>query len=413
MSALPKADSDRIAARLDELAAIGASPDRAGMWRVAFSEADLTARAWFARTARQQGMDVTGDQWANQHARLPGARDEIRPFGTGSHLDTVPGGGNLDGAAGVVVALEVARLLAGGRLRHGLVVTNFTSEEVGRWGSSTIGSRGMAGRLSDAELDRTDAHGESLRAAIARTGEEASEPPRYAAFVEVHIEQGERLDVSELALAAVTGITAIRRTVLRIEGAANHAGTTIRRRRKDALLGAAAILAAVEDAWQQLDPAEEVSLTVGRFDVEPNAINVIPAAVEAVLEVRSPDAALAQTVEQQALAHAKQIGQTRGLTIGTKRLLDQSPQAFDTTLTERLHAGIRAAAGEAPALWSLAGHDAGHIGHVCPAGMVFVRTRGGISHAPGEVADPADLALAADAVAATLQALDDEHDEPV
>lgn len=382
------------------------------MWRVAFSQRDDAARKWFAHTARQQGLDVSVDRWANQHAARAGSANSARSLGVGSHLDTVPGGGNLDGAAGVVVGLEVARLLAEPGLRHGLVVTNFTGEEVSRWGSSTIGSRGLAGRLTDVELERTDANGETLTAAIARTRERAGVPvsaePDYAAFVEVHIEQGERLDAADLPLAAVTGITAIRRMIMVTEGAANHAGTTTRGRRRDALLGAAAMLGALEAAWRQIDPDEHVALTVGRLTLQPNAINVIPATVEAVLEVRCPDAKLARAVEEEALRRARQIATERGLSLRTHRLLDQPPQAFHTALTERLRAACKTVGTEAPQLWSMAGHDAGHIGHACPAGMIFVRTRGGISHAPGEAADAEDLALAADAVAATLQELDEQ-----
>lgn len=386
-------------ALLDELASIGADP--AGGWsRPAWGLAEQAAHDWFAAKARAMGLSVRQDAFGNSIARREG-RANLPAIATGSHLDTVRGGGRYDGALGVVLGLEAA-----GRLPQGLrplEVIAFRDEE-GRFGPFT-GSRAMTGDLAPDALDRLrDADGVALRDAMAACGlapqtsqAAARDLSDLAAWVEVHIEQGPVLEAAGLPLGIVTAIAGQERFSLRFTGQAGHAGTVPMDRRADAFQAAALFALAFDTLIREA--GGDARGTIGIVRMEPNQANVIPREVRLSLEIRDSDPArlarLAQDTE--ALAQA-----TSPVTCQTRRIYSAPP----VPMARHLMAVLEQAAGaRAMRLLSGANHDAGILGQHVPAAMLFVPSRGGISHTPDEHTDPGPIDTAADVLTAALARL--------
>jgi N-carbamoyl-L-amino-acid hydrolase len=405
---LPRADAARLESRILELAQFGANPE-GGVSRVAFSAADIAGRSYIRALMEDAGLEVRVDTAGNLVGRRPGTDPRLPVIMTGSHIDSVPHGGNYDGDVGVLGALEAVALLQahGIRTRHPLEVVVFTDEEGG-----TVGSQAMAGRLGSAALDIVSHSGLTIRDGIRALGgdpDRLHEARRAAgsvlAFVELHIEQGAVLDEAGTDIGVVEGIVGIRWWDITIEGTANHAGTTPMNRRKDALVSAAEFALAV-NRIASTTAGTQVA-TVGRIRAEPGAPNVIPGRVLMSLEIRDLDAAKIASVFRDIEAEATRIATTRG----TPVRFDETEVSLEPAPTdERLRRVIERAAASLGLshrrMPSGAGHDAQDIAHVAPMGMVFVPSAGGISHAPGEHTTAQDMANGADVLLRTLLAID-------
>lgn len=406
--ALPRADAARLERRIGELGRFGANPG-GGVSRVAFSGADIAGREYVKGLMRGAGLEVRVDAAGNVIGRRPGTDPALPVIMAGSHIDSVPQGGNYDGDVGVLGAIAVAELLRehGIPTRHPLEFVVFTDEEGG-----TVGSQAMAGRVGSDALDLTSHSGLTIRDGIRAVGgnpdrlaDAARRPGELAAYVELHIEQGAILDESGIDIGVVEGIVGIRWWDVTVTGVANHAGTTPMDRRHDALVTASELVLAVNRIASTM-PGTQVA-TVGRIHAEPGAPNVIPGRVAMSLEIRDLDAARMEAVFRAVEVEAQRMANARGAAIR----LDEVQMGLEPAPTdERLRKVIEASAASLGLsnrrMPSGAGHDAQEIARIAPMGMIFVPSRGGISHAPQEFTAPADLANGADVLLRTLLEID-------
>ena len=376
---------------------------------MAFSEADLAGRDYVMSLMREAGLEVRLDAAGNIIGRRAGTDPALPVIMTGSHIDSVPQGGNFDGDVGVIGAIEVAELLRehGIATRHPFEFVVFTDEEGG-----VVGSQAMAGRVDPGMLEVVSHSGLTVRDGIrtvggdpARLAEAHRAPGALAAFVELHIEQGAVLDEAGIDIGVVEGIVGIRWWDVTVEGTANHAGTTPMNRRRDALLAASELALAVNRVASTM-PGTQVA-TVGRIRAEPGAPNVIPGRVVMSLEIRDLAAEKMQAVFRAVETEASRIADAHKTTIS----FNEIDVAVTPALTdERLRTVIETAAGSLGLshrrLPSGAGHDAQDMAHVAPMAMIFVPSVGGISHAPQEYTAPADVANGVDVLLRTLLAID-------
>lgn len=397
-----RVNGERLLRSLEDLAAIGRTPD-GGVDRVAFSDADRDGRERVAALMTDAGLDVAMDAAANVIGRREGVQPGLPPLIVGSHTDTVPNGGRFDGALGVLAAIECARRLGetGGGLRHPLEVVVFTDEEGG-----LIGSRAMVGGLEAEDLAVVSQSGKTVREGIRflggnpdRFSEVARRAGGAAAYLELHIEQGGILEDRGVPIGVVEGIVGIVRWDVTFEGFANHAGTTPMDGRRDALLAAARFVNAVNRIVRS-EPGRQVG-TVGRIRVEPGAVNVIPGRAELSLELRDLSAEKIQALFARIRDEAGEIAET-GTTVSFTAIETTAPALTDPRLRDWIRASAAELGFESLDMPSGAGHDAQSLAKIAPIGMIFIPSRGGISHSPRESSRPEDLVAGADVL---LQAL--------
>ncbi len=390
---------DRLLAELDHLRTIGAVGT--GVARMAFSPEDITARRWLAERMAAAGLEVTVDACGNLFGLPPGDAPCLL---VGSHSDTQPLGGWLDGIYGVVCGLELARaaLETGGPR---IAVVSFQDEE-GRFGGLG-GSAVWAGRMTLAEADETvDAEGVRFgdaRQAATQIGPMGDMPPaRFSAYVEPHIEQGPGLEAAGLALGVVEAIVGVRRWSFTFTGQANHAGTTPMALRRDAVQALGQYIHELNGVFAPL-VTERTVWTLGRITVDPNAPSIVPGAATVSVQMRDAEAARLDAMRDAALELAQRVAAQRGLQLATEEGLKLDPVRMDEALVDRLAAGAEAAA---PGRWqrlpSGALHDACNVSAVVPSAMLFVPSIGGISHNPTEDTARADLRTGLLALASAL-----------
>jgi N-carbamoyl-L-amino-acid hydrolase len=354
-----------------------------GVSRPAFSDADIVARRWLAERMREGGLEVQIDPAGNLFGLPPG---EGRAILVGSHSDTQPLGGWLDGALGVAAGLELARAAREGNGPR-VAVVSFQDEE-GRFGGLT-GSELWSGRASLSEVDgRRDADGiafRDLRRRAAEIAEVAEIPPeRFTAFVELHIEQGPVLDRAGEILGVVDAIVGVRSLEVRFEGEANHAGTTPMALRRDAAQAVFAYAAALNEAFARL-AGDRTVWTIGRVVVEPNAPSIVPGAATVSVQMRDPDPALLDTLLEASRDTAHTVAAARHLELQLVDGFSVDPVAMDQGIVAALDAAAQMIA---PDQWRVmpsgALHDASNVAARLPVGMLFVPSIGGISHNPLE-----------------------------
>ncbi|HET9014389.1 MAG TPA: Zn-dependent hydrolase [Thermomicrobiaceae bacterium] len=406
----PAIDGARLVRDLEELARIGATPD-GGVNRLAYSPEDLTGRAWVDARLAELGLSVRTDAARNTTAVYPGTVPGLAPIALGSHTDTVPNGGRYDGALGVLAAVACVRALRAAevRLRHPVELINFMAEEA-TVGGGTLGSWVMAGLFEPGLLDQPAWDGrpvhEHLRAAGVDPDALASvarEPGSLAAYVELHIEQGGVLAASGESIGAVEGIVGIRRYTAVFDGRANHAGTTPMAERRDALVMAAPFVHAVRDSAT----AAGIVGTVGAVRVSPGAPNVIPGRVELAVEIRGLEPATLDRVESTLGERAAGLG---GRLERPSRAAPKPPVVSDPVVLEAVVAACERLGLPYRRMPSGAGHDAMCMAAITRQGMVFVPSRGGISHAPDEYTAPEQCVDGARVLLETLLELDDRLD---
>ncbi|MEA9554798.1 allantoate amidohydrolase [Xanthomonas nasturtii] len=391
----------RAVARCDALGVAPYSDTPEGLFRAWLSPAHRAAIAQVSTWMRQAGMQVRLDAAANLIGRYDGTQADAPALLIGSHLDSVRDAGRYDGPLGILLGIEcVAALHAQARrLPFAIEVIAFGDEEGSRFPASMFCSRAVAGTLDPTTLAVTDAAGIDVATAladwdldIAHIQHAARTPGSVLAYLETHIEQGPVLEADGLPVGIVTAIAAQRRFALRFDGRAGHAGTTTMVLRRDALSAAAEALLAIERIAR--DGSNDLVATVGKLQLAPGAVNVVPGRVDCTLDVRAGDDATrdaAVRAIEQALAR---IGAARGIAIAITPLQTLAASPCAPTLMTRLDHAV-AAQGIAPRrLVSGAGHDAMTMAALCPTAMLFVRCAGGISHHPDEHVDPADAEVA-------------------
>lgn len=393
-------DIDRLMGRIEALGRIGAI-DGGGVCRLALTDADKMGRDLVVGWMRELGLTVSVDPVGNVVGVRPGLEDGPLVM-TGSHIDTVRTGGRYDGNLGVLAGLEVVACLndAGIRTRRPLAVAFFTNEEGARFQPDMLGSLVFVGALPLAEALGTRAiDGAILGEDLACIGYAGSAPlgQPVQAFVELHVEQGPVLEAEGFSIGAVEGVQGISWTEFVFEGQSNHAGTTPMRLRHDAGYVACAVANFVRDLTKDMG-AEQVG-TVGRIDLSPNLVNVIAAKATMTVDLRNTNEGKLEDAERRLFAFVEQTAAAEGISVARRTLARFEPVAFDPALIERVEAIARDLDHSVKRLPSGAGHDAQMLARICPTTMIFVPSRGGISHnvreytAPGQIAAGADILL--------------------
>ncbi len=397
----------RIMDHLERLGAFGKNP-QGGASRLAYSEADRQGREYVSGLMREAKLDVSIDAAGNIIGRRAG-NAKLAPLLFGSHIDTVPEGGNYDGVVGSLGAIEVAQTLAESTIttRHPLEVVIFQNEEGG-----LIGSRAMDGELTDKELDLISRSGKTIREGIKFIGGDPEKlltahrkPGDITAYLELHIEQGGILEAEKVDIGVVEGIVGINWWDVTIEGFANHAGTTPMNKRQDALLAAAKFIDAVNRVVTGV-PGRQVG-TVGRIQALPGAPNVIPGKVVLSLELRDLDAAKINMLYEQIHAEAEKIANASGTKFDFKEINVNIPAPTDGRIRQLIGDAARDLGLTTKQMPSGAGHDAQDMARLAPVGMIFIPSVGGISHSPREFSRPQDIANGANVLLHTLLKLDE------
>jgi N-carbamoyl-L-amino-acid hydrolase len=402
-----RVNGQRVNAHLTELARFGKTPE-GGTHRVAYSDADLQARQYAMSLMREARLEVSIDAAGNIIGRRAGSDPALKPLMIGSHIDSVPAGGSYDGQVGSLGAIEVAETLAenGVRLRHPLEVIIFQNEEGG-----TIGSIALARGLTEKDLSQVSNSGKSIREGIKLIG---GDPDRLsgvvrkkgdlAAYVELHIEQGGILQSEKIDIGVVEGIVGVYWWDVTVEGFANHAGTTPMNQRRDALLGAAKYIEAVNRVVSSI-PGRQVG-TVGKIQALPGAYNVIPGTVRTSLGLRDLDAAKVRVLFEKIEAEVRQIEKATGTKFEFKQTNASPPAPTDARIRRAIDESARGLSLTTRLMPSGAGHDAQEIANLCPVGMIFVPSRDGISHSPREFSKPEDITNGTNVLLHSLLRLD-------
>jgi hydantoinase/carbamoylase family amidase len=418
----PTVNLARLRQRLETLAAVGGDPADAvpvgagpsggrgrGVSRFPYTEAHAQALRLVAGWMEEAGLRAGCDEFGNlvgQRSGQPGWPAII----AGSHLDSVPHGGMFDGALGVLAGVEVAQALheVGRPLRHTLAVVGFADEEGYAFSLGTLASRCLVGDIPRTRFAATrGVDGRTLAETLAAFNPglpRACVPREAGAYLELHIEQGPVLGQSGRRVAAVTAITGMSRTVVTLDGEANHAGTTPMAARRDALVGAAEAVLAVQALAEAAGPPAVG--TVGRLIASPGATNIVPGRVQFSIEFRAHDAARLTGLCRQIEADLAAIAARRGLAASIAPWDQKSPVAMDAGVLQAITVAIAEAGHEPFTMTSGAGHDAMILAPHVPAGMIFVPSVGGISHSPKEWTEWEDATLGAEVLLRTVLLLD-------
>lgn len=391
-------DPARLLAQLHELGTVGLEPVGGGRTRVAFTEADRAGRDLLCQWMQELALEVQVDQIGNVLGVLPGGPPgaDTPPLMMGSHIDTVRHAGALDGCYGVLAGLAVLRAYreAGVRPARPLVVAAFSNEEGVRYQPDMMGSLVYAGGLDvQTALDTVGRDGTRLGDELARIGYAGSMVPGSLvphAYLELHIEQGPVLEAAGQRIGVVDSLQGISWQRVTIEGVANHAGTTPTRLRHDAGYAAAACVAFLREQVVAAAPDSTLA-TVGSLRLEPDVINVIPRLATFTVDLRDPDEVRLQAAEQALAAFLDRLAEREGLRIQTERLVRFEPVVFDAGLAQRIECAAERRGLPHRRMSSGAGHDAQMMARIAPSAMIFVPSRGGISHNPHEHTDDDQL----------------------
>ncbi|MCA3246639.1 MAG: Zn-dependent hydrolase [Azospirillum sp.] len=387
-------DGDRLWASLMEMARIGATP-KGGVCRLALTDLDRQGRDLLIAWAKAIGCTATVDRVGNVFVRREGKRPDLPAVATGSHLDTQPTGGRFDGVYGVLAGLEVLRTLHDARIEtdRALEVVVWTNEEGSRFSPAMMGSGAYAGVFPLDEVEgKTDVDGKRFDAELAAIGYRGEAPVggrNIGAYFEAHIEQGPILEAEAKTIGVVTGAQGQRWYEITVVGQEAHAGPTPMKRRKDALVGAARMIDAVNRIG--LDHQPSACATVGFLQNFPNSRNTIPGRVFFTVDFRHPDDARLSSMDRALKAACAEIAAAAGLDVEIKDFWYFPPTPFAPHLVDRVREGAKAFGYPAMEIVSGAGHDAVYMARVCPTAMIFVPCADGISHNEIEDAKPADL----------------------
>lgn len=409
-------DAERVAREIDALAAITEAEPPA-VTRVVFTEHDLRARVWLKERCSEAGLAIREDAVGNTFIRWEGSRPELPAVATGSHLDAIPNAGKFDGVVGVLGGLEAIRALrrCGFEPERSIELIQFTAEEPTRFGVGCLGSRLMAGVLrpeADEQLRGSDEL--TLRASrtdAGFTGDLASvrmERGHYAAFVELHIEQGPILELEGIAIGVVTNIVGPASFFITVEGQGGHAGGVLMADRHDALCAAAELIVKIEMLAKGSGSPDTVA-TVGICEVHPGAINSIPSRVKLGVDLRDTDGPRRDRVLGEVTSAAQEIARQRQIQITTQTVNADEPAASSPSIVEAIERGCEAEGLSSRRLVARAYHDSSFMAQIAPMAMIFVPCRGGVSHRPDEYAAPEHIVGGVKVLAQTLAELSRAH----
>jgi N-carbamoyl-L-amino-acid hydrolase len=403
-----KIDPDRLWTTLMETAAIGGTA-KGGLCRLTLSEEDRRVRDWFASAVQAAGLDLAIDDMGTMYATRAGRDPSRLPVAFGSHLDTQPTGGKFDGVLGVLAGLEVMRTLddLGIETEAPLVLVNWTNEEGARFAPGMMASGVYAGAVDKQwALDRTDRDGIRFGDALDAIGYRGDEPVgqrRFAAFVELHIEQGPVLEAGGQTIGVVTAAKGQVWADCRVAGRESHAGSTPMPARRDALAAFAELALAIERIARHEGP-DGVG-TIGVADVRPASRNTIPGEVAFTLDYRHPELAALDRMGDAIDRAASEIAQERGIEIAIDRIWRKDPVSFDPQVVSAVEQAARDLELPHARITSGAGHDAVLTAAVTPSAMIFVPCLEGISHNEAESATPEHCGAGADVLLRTVLAL--------
>jgi beta-ureidopropionase / N-carbamoyl-L-amino-acid hydrolase len=393
---MPKLNGDLLIRQLRELGEIGADAEAGGRTRIALTDDEKAGRDRVAAWMRELDLEVVVDRIGNLFGILRSDSDDgtQRPLMLGSHIDTVRNAGALDGCYGVLAGLAVVRAFreAGVKPGRSIVVGAFTNEEGVRYQPDMMGSLVYAGGLDVKEaLDTRGIDGTRLGDELARIGYAGTMEPGAIVpheYLELHIEQGPILEAENVRIGVVENLQGISWQRVTVQGNANHAGTTPTHLRHDA----GWVAASVATFLRELAVSTGTTLaTIGMLNIEPNVINVIPRKAVFTVDLRDPDEQRLQDAERRLAQYLVDVAHKEGVTITTERLVRFEPVVFDTTLLRAIEASVQRLGLSNRRMTSGAGHDAQMIARIAPAAMIFVPSRGGISHNPREHTDDDQL----------------------
>ena len=389
-------NKERVNELLTGLAKFTASEE--GVTRLAYSPLDKEAQGWLLKQVQDLGLSVREDAVGNVFLRREGLEVDLPPVACGSHLDTVIHGGAYDGMCGVVGALEALYMLRDTQLKRSIEVLIFRAEESSRFGFATMGSKLLTGAATVDKLNKGGKKGdisfeEALRqwgCAPERAAEAVISPGTYASFSELHIEQGKVLEEKGIDIGIVRNIAAPTRFKIHIQGMADHSGATPMGMRRDALVTAAKLILAVNEAAE--DEKEHGTVgTVGVVEVEPGSINVVPGAVTLWVDVRGLEMASIKRTLEDIQAEAENVAVTDRVGVRIEMLTSDSPVPLDENLAVQTEGICKELSYSFLHMNSGAGHDAMHMAKIAPTTMVFIPCKGGISHNPAEYASLEDI----------------------
>ncbi|MDF2684793.1 MAG: Zn-dependent hydrolase [Brevibacillus sp.] len=403
-------NADRLWDRLMQLSSIG-TQEVGGITRLSFSPEERAAKDLVTGFMKEAGLSVREDEVGNLIGRKEGTNPNAPVVLIGSHMDSVPSGGNFDGPLGVLSGVEALQTMneQGVETEHPIEVIAFTDEEGTRFGYGMIGSRGIAGLLKEDELVSRDEAGISIAEAMANVGldpaqisKAAREPGSVKAYVELHIEQGKVLESRDLSVGIVSGVAGPLWLKFILEGEAGHAGATPMNMRKDPLAAAAEVMLVIERQAAR----QEISVgTVGKLQVFPGGVNIIPGRVEFTLDLRDVDIQVRDQVEQAIMAEAEAICAKRGVKLQVELLQRINPAVCSEEIRSAIQAACAAEGLETITLPSGAGHDCMQLTELCPVGMIFARSKDGISHNPAEYTSKEDCGNGAQVLYRTVLSL--------
>ena len=414
---LVKSDRARVQEDIEAISQFG-KLSNGGVTRLALTKEDMAARDYLKRKMKEAGLTIREDAVGNVYGRREGKKD-LAPILVGSHLDTVPEGGNYDGIAGVVTALEAVRILndQGIETTRPIEVVNFTAEESSRFLTATMGTKCIKGGLSIEKIKTMkDKNGISFYEALKEVGfnpddiESAKvEPGDYHAFIELHIEQGPVLEAEKKPIGIVTAIAAPTRLKVTIKGKADHSGNTPMNLRFDALAGAAELILGLEKI-ASTESGENTVGTVGDVQVKPGAMNVVPGEATLLIDIRDIYAEDKEKAYKIFLALMKQVAEKRNLQFEHELLVNDTPVQLSSKIIDTIEAEAKNLGYSYKVMHSGAGHDAMNLVPMTDVGMIFVPSVDGVSHNIKEFTEMEDICKGADVLFASLYklAMEDE-----
>jgi beta-ureidopropionase / N-carbamoyl-L-amino-acid hydrolase len=403
----PSINSDRLQQHIESMGAIGKDP-LAGISRIAYTDADKQGREYTMSLMRAASLNPTIDAAGNISARIAGTDPKLPALIIGSHIDSVPQGGNFDGIVGSFSAIEAAQTLTEShtKLRHPLEVLIFQNEEGG-----LQGSRAISGELHTEDLNQLTRSGKTLREGIAFIGGDPDhlsaalrKPADIFAYLELHIEQGGTLAAEKIDIGVVQGIVGNARWDVTIEGTANHAGTTPMNERHDALLAGAKFIESVNQIVTSI-PGRQVA-TVGKIQTIPGAYNIVSGKVILGLDVRDLEESRIEMLFGKMKDEAQKIGQASGTKFSFQQVIDDKPALCDPRLQQIIENSAKQLDLTTKSLPSGATHDAQSIGRLAPMAVIFIPSIGGVSHAPQEFSRPQDISNGANVLLRSVIQLD-------
>ena len=396
-------DPDRIKGAVDTLAAM-TEPDRP-FTRLVFSAEYQAARAWLQSQFKGIGLECRTDAGGNLIGTRKAASsvEPPRKVIIGSHIDTVAAGGRFDGVAGVIAGLETIHYLnkKNINLPFEIEIVDFLGEELNIWGTSCLGSRHMAGLLTDELLARSDQDGRRLSDELRKvggTGVAATAPRQDAdsiiACLELHIEQSSRLEREGIDIGVVTDIPGISRYAITVAGSAGHSGTTRMQERKDALVTASHIVTTIRDLALEISSQDNRHFvaTIGRIEVYPNGAAIIPGQVSMILDLRASNAQSRDRFLSSLQLAFAEISRRETCEIGMDPISAANVAPMDGSLRTHLKNSAEALGLSHISIASGAGHDMAHMSRIAPAAMIFIPCEDGLSHCPEEFATPEAIA---------------------